>query len=100
MSEDEELQHISTEQIFSHVLETATMSEYQLAEYCREQGLYFDQLEQWKTNCLHANKPNSVKQYKLVKEVRADKTRIKELEKEFNCKEEALGLSFAPFIEY
>jgi len=98
MSNNEELQQLSSEQIFSHVLETATMSEYELSEYCRIQGLFVDQLEQWKKSCLNANKPDSEKQYKYVKEVRADKKRIKDLEKELNRKDRALAETAALLV--
>ena len=38
---------LSAEQRFSIVIETATFSETQLSEYCREKGLYPEQIQQW-----------------------------------------------------
>jgi transposase len=35
-------------QIFSFVIDTASMSEHQLAAYCRENGLYFEQVKNGK----------------------------------------------------
>ena len=35
----------SANQIFTFVLETALLSEYELAEYCREKKLYVDQIK-------------------------------------------------------
>ena len=34
------------------VIETATMSETELGAYCREKGLYPEQIQQWKAACL------------------------------------------------
>lgn len=34
------------------VIETATMSETELSAYCREKGLYPEQIQQWKAACL------------------------------------------------
>ncbi|MBK5935478.1 IS3 family transposase, partial [Halorhodospira halophila] len=40
---------------FNAVLETATLSEEELAEYCRCRGLYPEQIEQWRLSCEQAN---------------------------------------------
>jgi transposase len=38
----------SSEQRFSILQETATLSETELGDYCRTKGLYPDQIKQWK----------------------------------------------------
>ncbi len=88
----------SADQIFTFVLESALLSEYELAEYCREKGLYVDELKKWKSCCVKANTPESVRSTKLAKEVRADRRRIKELEKELLRKEKALAETAALLV--
>tara|TARA_B110000503_G_scaffold55261_1_gene88694 strand:- start:3832 stop:4173 length:342 start_codon:yes stop_codon:yes gene_type:complete len=98
MSKDEEFQKLSSDKIFTHVLETAKMSEHQLAEYCREKGLFVEQLKQWQTSCMDANKPDQKMSYQDSKEQRAANKRIKELEKELNRKEKALAETAALLV--
>ena len=40
---------------FAAVLETAALNEQELAEYCRERGLYPAQIQQWREACAQAN---------------------------------------------
>lgn len=47
----------SAEQIFTILLETASLSEHELSEYCRKNGLYPEHIAEWKQNCLTANQP-------------------------------------------
>ena len=35
------------------VIETASMSEAELGAYCRQKGLYSEQVQRWKEGCLH-----------------------------------------------
>ena len=95
--EDEDIEW-SADQIFTFVLESALLSEHELAEYCRGKGLYVDQLKKWKQSCVKANTPESVKSTKLAKEGRADRRRIKELEKELTRKEKALAETAALLV--
>jgi transposase-like protein len=88
----------SAEQIFTFVLETALLSEYELAEYCREKGLYVDQIKQWKQACVKANTPDSVKKIAETKASKGDKRRIKVLEKELNRKDKALAETAALLV--
>jgi len=77
------------------VLETATFSEMQLSEYCREKGLYPEQVQQWKQACIDANSDESKVSVKADKH---DKKRIKELEKELHRKEKALAETAALLV--
>ncbi|EDK7615364.1 IS3 family transposase [Salmonella enterica subsp. enterica serovar Newport] len=81
----------SAEQIFTILLETASLSEHELSEYCRKNGLYPEHIAEWKQNCLAANQP---KHRQLVDEQRAtrtEKSRIRALEKELRRKDKALA---------
>jgi len=88
----------SADQIFTFVLETALLSEYELAEYCREKGLYVDQIKQWKQACVKANTPDSVKKIAATKANRGDRRRIKVLERELNRKDKALAETAALLV--
>lgn len=85
----------SAEQRFAIVLETATFSEHELNAYCRENGLYVEQIQQWKQACIQATTPST----KVTNaEQKADKKRIKALEKELNRKEKALAETAALLV--
>ena len=45
----------STQEKFAVVLKCATLTEIELSSYCRKQGLYPDQVEQWRLQCELAN---------------------------------------------
>ncbi|GAE31779.1 transposase [Alkalihalobacillus hemicellulosilyticus] len=45
----------SSQDKFLIVMETFTMNETELAEYCRKKGLYSEQIEAWRVACLQAN---------------------------------------------
>jgi len=40
---------------FAAVLETATLNEADLAAYCRQRGLYAEQIQAWRAACEQAN---------------------------------------------
>jgi len=85
----------STEQKFAFVLESACLNELELGEYCREQGLYPELLQEWKLNCIQANTA-AVK--KNDADTRGDRKRIKALEKELTRKEKALAETAALLV--
>jgi transposase-like protein len=47
----------SAEEKFATVLETVTLSEIEVSEYCRIKGLYPDQIKTWKLACIEGNLP-------------------------------------------
>lgn len=85
----------SAEEKFSVVLETTTLSEVELNEYCRAKGLYPEQVKSWKQACIAGNSPTTAKS---VPENKTDKKRIKKLEKELNRKEKALAEAAALLV--
>lgn len=52
----------ASEDKFTVVLETSTMSESGLAEYCRKKGLFTEQVLQWREHCKAANAPPATAQ--------------------------------------
>jgi len=88
----------SSEEKFSVVLETSTLSEVELSEYCRVKGLYPEQIKAWKQACIAGNTAKQSKRIKQTPEQKADKKRIKDLERELRRKEKALAETAALLV--
>ncbi len=83
---------------FAAVVETASLNEAELSTYCREKGLYPEQIRQWREACEQANDWDR-NQNKRLKEFRkADGRRIKDLERELVRKEKALAETAALLV--
>jgi transposase len=81
----------SSEDKFLIVMETYTMNEVELAEYCRKKGLYKEQIEAWRGVCLNANGREFDQTKQLNQELKEEKKRAKTLEKDLQKKEKALA---------
>lgn len=81
----------SSEDKFLVVMETYTMNQADLAEYCRKKGLYKEQIEAWHDSCLSANGRESGQTKQLNQELKEEKKRAKTLEKDLRKKEKALA---------
>ncbi len=88
----------SSEEKFAAVLETSVLSEIELSEYCRVKGLYPEQIKAWKQACIAGNTTKANKRVKQTPEQKADKKRIKELERELRRKEKALAETAALLV--
>jgi len=88
----------SAEEKFAVVLETATLSEVDVSEYCRKKGLYPEQIKAWKQACISGNSMQAKSKHKAIPGSKSDKKRIKELEKELNRKEKALAETAALLV--
>ena len=88
----------TAEQKFSAVIETAAMSEVEVSEYCRKKGLFPEQIQQWKQSCISGNQSEADKRKQQAQERKADKKRIKELEKELKRKDAALAETAALLV--
>jgi transposase len=89
----------SSEEKFSVVLETATLSAVELNEYCRVKGLYCEQVKAWKQACIAVNTSEKpTKTVKVTPEQKSDKKRIKELERELRRKDKALAETAALLV--
>jgi transposase len=82
----------SPEEKFTVVLETTSFTEVEPNEYCRAKGLYPEQVTVWKLSCIHGNMTNNEQKRQTESDARADKKRIKELERELRRKDKASGL--------
>ena len=81
----------SSEEKFRAVLQTATLSEAEISEFCRKQGLYPEQIEAWRRACMAANSHADAQDKRSLAARKTDKKRIKVLETELNRKNAALA---------
>jgi transposase len=88
----------SAEARFSAIVETATMNELELGAYCREKGLYPDQIKGWKTEVIASLTGIPVSNQQEKTHGKGDKKRIHQLEKELRRKEKALAEAAALLI--
>lgn len=79
------------------IIETSTLSEAELGQYCRSKGLYPEQVAQWKADCLSGglSSPQATQEKSNTK---AYKKQIRNLEKELNRKEKALAEAAALLV--
>ncbi len=89
----------SSQDKFHVVLETATLSENELAEYCRRKGIYVEEIKSWKEQCLNANMI-SIKEdpEKLKSILKEEQQKNKELQRELTRKEKALAETAALLV--
>lgn len=88
----------STQDKFLIVVETASLSEIEMAEYCRSKGLYVEQVEAWRDACMQANGGIAQEAAKLQKDLRQKDRELKELNKELKRKEAALAETAALLV--
>ena len=88
----------STQDKFQIVLETSTLSEVELAEYCREKGIYVEQVKAWKDACLQANGGVAQEAARLQKQLKQKERENRQLQKELNIKERALAETAALLV--
>jgi len=90
----------SAQQRFNAVLETAGLPIADVAEYCRINGLYPEQIERWKkaaiAGCSLDFDPDSVKKNEQAR--KDDRKKIAALERELNRKERALAEAAAIMV--
>ena len=81
----------TSEEKFRVVLETAPMSEAEFSAYCRKNGLYPEQVEQWREACVGANADSADQQRQAREQQKKERKRARYLEKELRRKEKALA---------
>jgi len=88
----------SAEAKLAVVIETAPLSEIELSEYCRSKGLYPQQVKAWRQACLLGQQSAQSQQRQEREQAKADKKRIKELERELKRKDKALAEAAAILV--
>jgi transposase-like protein len=91
---------LKPEEKFDILVLTSSMNEAQKSEYCRSHGLYPEELEEWKSECIKSFKTGSKdsdnnKQRSKEKELERE---IKTLEKDLNRKDKALSETAALLV--
>lgn len=88
----------SGEAKFAVAVETATLDEHALSEYCRSKGLYVEQVKQWRQDCIAGAQQAGQVQSTDKARTKADRQQIKALEKELLRKERALAETAALLV--
>ena len=83
---------------FNAVLETAALSESQLSEYCRRNGLYPEQIARWRSACEYANNYAGIERMHKERLQREERSRMRKLERELRRKEKALAEAAALLV--
>ncbi len=87
---------LSSEEKFNVVLETASLNEVELGEYCRRKGLFPQQISAWREICMRAHAPIAPKADR--KKLRDQAQEIKRLEADLRRKEKALAEAAALLV--
>ncbi len=95
---EQDVERWSTQDKFLIVLETAKLSEVELAEYCRSKGLFVEQVLAWKDACMQANGGVAQQAARLQKELRQKDQSLKKVSKELRRKESALAETAALLV--
>jgi transposase-like protein len=81
----------SSQDKFNAVLESAALTEMELAEYCRRRGLFPEQLRRWRVNCEQANTRSQQGSRQDSEALKVERKRSKDLERELRRKNAALA---------
>jgi len=88
----------SAETKLAVIVETMPLSESELSQYCREKGLYPEQVERWKEACLQGFLSSEAINAASHRQAKADKTEIKTLKKALRRKDKALAETAALLV--
>lgn len=81
----------SSQDKFNAVLETAALSETEVAGYCRRRGLYPEQIQRWRASCEQANERSDAHAWADSETVKSERKRNRQLERELKRKNAALA---------
>ena len=80
------------------IVETAALSASELSQYCREKGLYPEQIQRWKEECLQGFQSSETQSKAIKLQAKKDKFEIKTLKKDLRRKEKALAETAALLV--
>lgn len=89
-------QKMTQQERTQHVLATASLDDNALGAYCREQGLYTVQIQEWKKALMNRN--DDEKNQALQAELRALRSENEKLKQEIRRKEKALAETAALLV--
>ena len=91
-------QELSPETKLTIIIDTAKLNETELAEYCRNKGLYPDQIAQWKAQSLTGFNASEQQSSQSRKQHQADQKQIKQLKQAVKRKDKAFAEAAAILI--
>nr|VFJ76759.1 MAG: hypothetical protein BECKFW1821C_GA0114237_11092 [Candidatus Kentron sp. FW] len=80
------------------LIETASLNKQEMSEYCRENGLYVEQMERWKEFAIAGTESGTLLTRGQSREWQRDKKKLHRLEKELRRKEKALAEAAALLV--
>jgi transposase len=86
----------SNEEKFAMVLETASLNELELGEYCRRKGLYPEQIANWKKTFIQGTNPPASRDER--EQLQQQARTIKQLQSELHRKDRALAEAAALLV--
>jgi transposase len=95
-AKDSSREGLSSEERFNVVLETASLNEVELGEYCRRKGLFAQQIQAWRETCrqAHVAPIAQADRQELHEQAKA----IKGMERELRRKDKALAEAAALLV--
>lgn len=88
----------SAEAKLAAVIETAAFSEAELSQYCREKGLYPEQIKSWKSEALLGFASRTELNKEAKKQARDERRTVRQLKQELARKEKALAEAAALLV--
>ena len=88
----------NTDAKFAMLLEAAPLNTTEVGEYCRRKGIYPEQLNQWRRDCLNGLSTAKQNQQALDNQLKTAQQHIRNLEKDLRRKEKALAESAALLV--
>ena len=88
----------SAETKLAVIVETMSLTESELSQYCREKGLYLEQVKRWKEACLQGFQSGESTSKEIQRRSKVDKAEIKTLKRELRRKEKALAETAALLV--
>ena len=95
---EQNVERWGTQDKFLIVVETATLNEVQLAEYCRSKGLFVEQVVAWRDACMQANGGLAQQATRLQKELRQKDQDLKKVTQDLRRKDAALAETAALLV--
>lgn len=83
---------------FAAVVESAALNATELGAYCRQRGLYPEQLQAWRAACEQATDWDQAQAARLQQATREAQRRIQALERELTRKDQALAETAALLV--
>lgn len=80
------------------VIETAALTEAEVAEYCRAKGVHVAELQQWKDSCLGSFAGQSERDVQAQRQHKEAQQKIHRLQRELHRKDKALAESAALLV--